>query len=347
MDGSANPRMVPRTPAGRFARPRVIVLAAMLAVLAAGGCASNPVSLRSVPKSPLIDELNLASYGGPKPSERTMQLLRVYNLSDDLSGDYPPAAEEAPGDQRPRAVGRHGLCPVGAGLPRRQEGRAARQAGGPGPLRRVGLARLRLSVRPALRRHAQPLRPAVPRRLRSVQRRAGVGVADRLRHEGTRCPTPPRRSTRRPARGTSTACCSGSRWQPEDFERFEFVSDYEVKGLKNLYQTHGLGVPLIAVRHSYPDEPVGGEILSGRPEFPRDRLPAAAVENRSANRPDRRPQPVRAGTVRSADQRRDAGGRPAGAAGKRPDHAAGLFPLAARDELDTGHRSGCCIPRSC
>ena len=40
----------------------------------------------------------------------------------------------------------------------------------------------------------------------------------------------------------------GSRWRPEDFERFEFVSDYEVKGLTNLYLTHGLGVPLIAVR---------------------------------------------------------------------------------------------------
>jgi len=77
--------MVPRARC-RFAIAR-IVLAATLAVLAAGGCSSSPVSLRSVPKSPLIQELNLASYGGPKPSERTVQLLRVYNLSDDLSGD--------------------------------------------------------------------------------------------------------------------------------------------------------------------------------------------------------------------------------------------------------------------
>ena len=28
-----------------------------------------------------------------------------------------------------------------------------------------------------------------------------------------------------------------------------------MKGLKNLYQTHGLGVPLIAVRRSYPGQP--------------------------------------------------------------------------------------------
>ena len=33
-----------------------------------------------------------------------------------------------------------------------------------------------------------------------------------------------------------------------DFERFEFVSDFEVQGLKNQYQSFGLGVPLIGVR---------------------------------------------------------------------------------------------------
>ena len=53
----------------------------------------------------------------------------------------------------------------------------------------------------------------------------------------------------------------GGRWQPQDFERFEFVSDYEVKGLRNLFLTHGLGVPLIAVRHGYPDEPVGANTI--------------------------------------------------------------------------------------
>ncbi len=39
-------------------------------------------------------------------------------------------------------------------------------------------------------------------------------------------------------------------WRNELLNRFEFVSDYELKGLKNQYKTHGLGVPLIAVRGS-------------------------------------------------------------------------------------------------
>lgn len=42
----------------------------------------------------------------------------------------------------------------------------------------------------------------------------------------------------------------GANWHPDDFERVEFVSDYELKGLQNHYHTYGLGVPLIAVRKS-------------------------------------------------------------------------------------------------
>ena len=37
-------------------------------------------------------------------------------------------------------------------------------------------------------------------------------------------------------------------WAEEDFEKFEFSSDYEVTGVGNQYRTEGLGVPLIAVR---------------------------------------------------------------------------------------------------
>lgn len=40
----------------------------------------------------------------------------------------------------------------------------------------------------------------------------------------------------------------GGEWSNDDFEKFEFVSDYEVQGLTNAYQSYGLGVPLIAVR---------------------------------------------------------------------------------------------------
>lgn len=38
------------------------------------------------------------------------------------------------------------------------------------------------------------------------------------------------------------------RWKKEEFESFQLVNDFEIKGIDNHYRTFGLGVPLIAVR---------------------------------------------------------------------------------------------------
>jgi pimeloyl-ACP methyl ester carboxylesterase len=44
-------------------------------------------------------------------------------------------------------------------------------------------------------------------------------------------------------------------WHSEDIERLEFVSEYKIEaGLSNQYHTYGLGVPLIAVRANHKDE---------------------------------------------------------------------------------------------
>ncbi|MHB8902465.1 MAG: esterase/lipase family protein, partial [Thermoguttaceae bacterium] len=48
---------------------------------------------------------------------------------------------------------------------------------------------------------------------------------------------------------------NGGRWTDDDVDEFLFVSDYELKGLKNHYHNYGLGVPLIAVRRRHPGEP--------------------------------------------------------------------------------------------
>ncbi|MDP1560703.1 MAG: alpha/beta fold hydrolase [Pirellulaceae bacterium] len=37
-------------------------------------------------------------------------------------------------------------------------------------------------------------------------------------------------------------------WDEQEFERLEFVSDFDIQGLKNHHRQYGLGVPLIAVR---------------------------------------------------------------------------------------------------
>lgn len=40
----------------------------------------------------------------------------------------------------------------------------------------------------------------------------------------------------------------GFNWNPGEFDDFKFVSDYRLVGLPNRHRTHGLGVPLIAIR---------------------------------------------------------------------------------------------------
>lgn len=55
------------------------------------------------------------------------------------------------------------------------------------------------------------------------------------------------------------ACRVRGKWSNDDFERFEFVSDYELEGLPASGLTYGLGVPLIAVRKQ------------GDPEDPREK----------------------------------------------------------------------------
>ena len=78
------PRYVPGQAKGTVPPLRWAVLLAAVVLLWGGGCAQRWVTLRSAPHNPLADQLQLTSWGGPQPTARTMQLLRVYNLTDDL-----------------------------------------------------------------------------------------------------------------------------------------------------------------------------------------------------------------------------------------------------------------------
>src|SRR3954467_4841565 len=62
----------------------------LLLTLLSSGCASEQyVRVREVPRSPLVDQLKLTSKKGPRPSDRTMQLLRQWDLTADLEGYKP------------------------------------------------------------------------------------------------------------------------------------------------------------------------------------------------------------------------------------------------------------------
>jgi hypothetical protein len=65
------------------------------ALAALAGCrATQYVKVRSVPRSPLVEQLKLTSRGGPQPSGRTLQLLRQYALLGDLHGNMQPLLDK-------------------------------------------------------------------------------------------------------------------------------------------------------------------------------------------------------------------------------------------------------------
>src|SRR3954454_13463665 len=67
----------------------VLLRLCLAAFLFVSGCASNSewVKVRDTPHNPLAGTLDLVSRSGPKPTDRTIQLLRRYDLEGDLKGD--------------------------------------------------------------------------------------------------------------------------------------------------------------------------------------------------------------------------------------------------------------------
>ena len=225
------------------------------------------VTLRSVPRNPLGDELQLTSWSGPQPTPRTMQLLRVYNLTDALQGDSRTLLENLQRitDQEPSADKVYAMSELAYLSARKVEKQDQAQA-----LDLYGAAVL----------HAYAFlfddRLAATRNCYDPQFRGACDLYNGALESALRLSCdhgelrPGTIKTIHTAAGTWDITCvlRGGVWQPEDFDHFEFVSDYEMKGLKNHYQTHGLGVPLIVVRRSYKGEPEAARYYPPGLSFP-------------------------------------------------------------------------------
>ncbi|MFO0896659.1 MAG: alpha/beta fold hydrolase [Pirellulales bacterium] len=246
---------VPALPAVGRRCARGLLLALLLTLPLGGfGCASAEwVTVRSAPKNPLTERLMLLSSGGPQPTDRTQVLLRRYDL-DKL---YQKAPEEALGKlqqiilQEPSADRLYAFAELSylAAVRKQAHGdegcldlyiasvahsylylfdeRFGQYRNPYDPQFRGACDLYNTSLESALRivRKHQDLRPGEAHVIKSAKQTLHVNVVSRLRD-----------------------------WRSEDIERFEFVSDFEVHGLKNLYHTYGLGVPLIAVRKK-PENP--------------------------------------------------------------------------------------------
>lgn len=243
---------------GRFA------LVCWLAAL--GGCgATQYVKVRSVPRSPLVEQLKLTSRGGPQPSARTEQLLRQYALLDMLHGNMQPLLDkfQAVLDRETTPDKIYAFAELN------------HIAGLKAELKNPDLALdyfgttvthaylylfdtrfgpLRNPYDPEFRGACDLYNGALESALRLLQKRGGLLPGRTYSIESA-------------SQGWDVKIVvPKGRWDANDFADFRFVSDYDLAGLRNQFHSFGLGVPLIALRERHgqqrPEEQFLPEVLS-------------------------------------------------------------------------------------
>ncbi|MCB9875075.1 MAG: hypothetical protein H6821_12930, partial [Planctomycetaceae bacterium] len=228
-------------------------LCAMLA-LAIGlscGCSSQKyLKLRPVPRNPLQGPLQLLSFYGPQPSQRTEELLRRYDVAKADSNEVLTRLQ-AEIENDPSADKLYSYAELAYIHGKRADAMGKR--GQAMELYGTAVAHAYWYLfDPRFDRFRNPYDPQF--RGASDLYNAALEGAIRLANNETKL---------RPG-GTYTigtgehqfniSVVAHGNWHEDDFERLEFVSDYEIENLSSRHHSYGLGVPLIAVRHPHEDE---------------------------------------------------------------------------------------------
>ncbi len=212
----------------------------------------NYLEVRKEPWNPLADSVELVSAQQTRPSTRTEQLLRRFDLLETYDADSEEALarlqaelEREPSDEKAIALAElayiEGFRKDALG----SDGRALKWYGA------AVLASYQFLFDPRYDRFRNPYDPqfrkacdiyneSLESSLRILNKNGQllVGTEQVLHNADRRC------RLRIVPRGN---------WSAQHLDHFEFATDYEVKGLQNHYSTYGLGVPLIAV-HRRVDE---------------------------------------------------------------------------------------------
>jgi pimeloyl-ACP methyl ester carboxylesterase len=228
-------------------------------VVATAGCAASSewVKVRDTPRNPLAGTLDLLSPKGPKPTDRTNQLLRRYDLANELGNDRAALLARLEEIQRREPDREHEYAMAElAYITARQSEKFHRGKA----LEFYGTALIHAYRYLFAYEQALPLNSYDPqfRGASDLYNQALEGALRLVRQEGELRP-----GTSRTIKTANHTCelevvAHTAGWRAEDIDHFEFVSDYQVQGLRNHYHTYGLGVPLIAVRRSN-DQPTGAQ----------------------------------------------------------------------------------------
>ncbi len=219
-----------------------------LSLCLGSGCASHDYLIRrDTPANPLALQLELASRSGPRVSYRTDSVLRRYALSDLFATDSQACLEAMQNLLDSETDGElvYGISEVAYILGKRAETN-----------RDVGLALDMYGV--SVSNAYMYLFSAEFDRIRNPYDPQFRGACD-LYNESLESTLRLVHAKGQLQPGTSYEVTTGRQtyqvntqlmgnWPAEDFERFEFVSDFELEGLPASGRTYGLGVPLVAVR---------------------------------------------------------------------------------------------------
>ena len=234
------------------------LLLLVVAIAPLAGCASyHGVALRESPKNPLAEELMLFAKGGPRPSERTAQLLRRYDLDADWDRDPRQTLVKLHGmiEREPSADKVYSYAELAYLTAVKSQLGNEKTA-----LDLFGTAVMNSYIY-LFDDRCGPWRNSYDPQFRGacdLYNNSLENVLRIVKKQGTLCPGGMHSVELAGQAYDVTVVARGAKWAADEFDHFEFCSDYEIQGLKNEYHGFGLGVPLIAVRKNkqgeYPAE---------------------------------------------------------------------------------------------
>lgn len=240
------------------------LLLAFVCLVVLSGCANSRwARLRARPLNPLVTTLDLDSRKGPRPTERTLQMLRRNDLVKYLEEESPSdlvSRVQSVAYSEPTADNVYSIAEVAyIGAARLNEGGeidraldlyAASAVNAYFYLFDHNFHRGRNPYDPRFRRACDLYNNSLETTLRYLQKQ------QRLKPGGIHSITSGNQhfDFEIATRGT---------WQEKNFCELQFVSDFKVNELKNSYHTYGLGVPLIAVYEKQDDDPASRYYPSG------------------------------------------------------------------------------------
>ncbi len=225
----------------------MILLLSMTVAFSSGCTATSYLSNRSIRENALASKLKLARRRGPEVSERTWDTLRRFGLEDQYNEDCNHCFHQIREvvNKTPDAELIYALSELSY-----VEGKKAERRGDTyAALNQYGVA-LTNSYDYLFSDDLKITRNAYDPQFRAACDLYNESLEDTLRLLCSENKIEPGQTytITTPNREFLVRTEMRGLWQPDEFDHYEFVSDYEIETLRNRHITYGLGVPLIAVR---------------------------------------------------------------------------------------------------